>query len=82
MGGVGYRKRAMKPALLLTACVLLLGACRSQGSRYPVEEVRLTGATLTDNSLLAVGPDQVRALLHQPHRGAPDRRPRSPGSRL
>lgn len=55
----------MKPALLLTACVLLLGACRNQGSRYPVEEVRLSGATLTDNSLLALGQDQVRGLLHQ-----------------
>jgi hypothetical protein len=55
----------MKPALLLTACVLLLGACRNQGSRSPVEVVRLSGATLTDNSLLALGPDQVRALLRQ-----------------
>jgi hypothetical protein len=55
----------MKSALLLTACVLLLGACRNQGSRYPVEEVRLSGATLTDNSQLALGPDQVRALLRQ-----------------
>jgi hypothetical protein len=51
----------MKPALLLTACVLLLGACRSQAPRYPVEEVRLSGATITDNSQLALGPDQVRA---------------------
>jgi hypothetical protein len=50
----------MKPALLLTACVLLLGACRSQAPRYPVEEVQLSGATLTDNSQLALGPDQVR----------------------
>ncbi len=55
----------MKSALLLTACVLLLGACRNQGARYPVEEVRLSGATLTDNSLLALGPDQVRELLRQ-----------------
>ncbi|WP_224371303.1 HEAT repeat domain-containing protein [Hyalangium versicolor] len=55
----------MKPALLLTACVLLLGACRNPGSRYPVEEVRLSGETLTDNSLLALGPDQVRTLLAQ-----------------
>ncbi|WP_224241369.1 HEAT repeat domain-containing protein [Hyalangium gracile] len=55
----------MKPALLLTACVLLLGACRNQGSRYPVQEVRLSGETLTDNALLALGPDQVRTLLGQ-----------------
>jgi hypothetical protein len=55
----------MKSALLLTACVLLLGACRNQGSRYPVEEVRLSGSTVTDNPQLALGPDQVRALLRQ-----------------
>jgi HEAT repeat protein len=55
----------MKPALLLTACVLLLGACRNQGSSYPVSEVRLSGETLTNNSLLSLGPDQVRALLSQ-----------------
>jgi HEAT repeats len=55
----------MKSALLLTACVLLLGACRSQGSRYPVSEVRLSGETVTNNSLLALGPDQVRTLLSQ-----------------
>ncbi len=54
----------MKPALLLTACALLLGACRSQG-RFPVEEVRLSGATLTDNSQLALGPEQVRERFHQ-----------------
>lgn len=65
MGRVGYFKRAMKPALLLTACVLLLGACRSQAPRYPVEEVRLSGETLTDNSQLALGPEQVRALFRQ-----------------
>lgn len=63
MGRVGYLKRAMKPALLLTACVLLLGACRNQGSRYPLSEVRLSGETVTNNSLLALGPDQVRGLL-------------------
>ncbi|MDY7228070.1 HEAT repeat domain-containing protein [Hyalangium rubrum] len=53
----------MKPALLLTACVLLLGACRSQAPRYPVEEVRLSGATLTDNSQLGMAPEQVRELF-------------------
>jgi len=55
----------MKPALLLTACVLLLGACRSQAPRYPVEEVRLSGETLTDNSQLAMGEEQVRSLFSQ-----------------
>jgi len=55
----------MKPALLLTACVLLLGACRSQAPRYPVEEVRLSGETLTDNSQLGMGEEQVRALFSQ-----------------
>jgi hypothetical protein len=55
----------MKPALLLTACVLLLGACRSQAPRYPVEEVRLSGETLTDNSQLSLGADQVRTLFSQ-----------------
>jgi HEAT repeat protein len=53
----------MKPALLLTACVLLLGACRSQAPRYPVEEVRLSGETLTDNSQLGMGEEQVRTLF-------------------
>jgi hypothetical protein len=55
----------MKPALLLTACVVMLGACRSQGSRFPVEDVKLSGATVTDNSLLGLGPEQVRARLRQ-----------------
>jgi len=55
----------MKPALLLTACVLLLGACRSQAPRYPVEEVRLSGETLTDNSQLGLSEQQVRALFSQ-----------------
>lgn len=55
----------MKSALLLTACVLLLGACRDPAPRYPVEEVRLSGATLTDNSQLALAPEQVKALLRQ-----------------
>ena len=55
----------MKSALLLTACVLLLGACRSQAPRYPLEEVRLSGDTLTDNALLALSPDQVRAQLRK-----------------
>lgn len=63
--GVEYRERAMKPALLLTACLLLLGACRNQGERHPVEELRLSGATLTDNSQLGLGPEQVRPLLRQ-----------------
>ncbi|HEX8702049.1 MAG TPA: HEAT repeat domain-containing protein [Myxococcaceae bacterium] len=53
----------MKPALLLTACVLLLGACRSQAPRYPVEEVRLSGETLTNNSQLGMGEEQVRAVF-------------------
>lgn len=53
----------MKPALFLTACVLLLGACRSQAPRYSVGEVRLSGATLTNNSQLAMAPEQVRELL-------------------
>jgi hypothetical protein len=53
----------MKPALLLTACVLLLGACRSQAPRYPVEEIRLSGETLTDNSQLALGEAQVQELF-------------------
>jgi hypothetical protein len=53
----------MKPALLLTACVLLLGACRSQAPRFPVEEVRLSGETLTDNSQLGMGEEQVRAVF-------------------
>jgi hypothetical protein len=68
--GVGYLKRAMKPALLLTACLLLLGACRNQAERYPVEEIRLSGATLTDNSQLALGADQVRSLLRQALEGS------------
>jgi hypothetical protein len=55
----------MKPALLLTACVLLLGACRSQAPRYPVEEVRLSGETLTDNSQLGMGEEQVRSVFSQ-----------------
>ena len=55
----------MKPALLLTACVLLLGACRSQAPRYPVEEVRLSGETLTDNPQLSLGAEQVRELFSQ-----------------
>ena len=53
----------MKPALLLIACVLLLGACRSQAPRYPVEEVRLSGETLTNNSQLGMGEEQVRAVF-------------------
>ena len=60
----------MKPALLLTACLLLLGACSKQGERYPVEEIRLSGATLTDNSQLALGADQVRSLLRQSLEGS------------
>jgi hypothetical protein len=55
----------MKSALLLTACVLLLGACRSQAPRYPVEEVRLSGETLTDNSQLGLSEQQVRSLFSQ-----------------
>jgi hypothetical protein len=55
----------MKPALLLTACVLLLGACRSQAPRYPVEEIQLSGETLTDNPQLALGEDQVRARFSE-----------------
>jgi hypothetical protein len=52
----------MKPALLLATCVLLLGllgACRQQ-SRYPVEKVEVSGATVRDNAWLGLGPDQVR----------------------
>ncbi|HVG59805.1 MAG TPA: HEAT repeat domain-containing protein [Hyalangium sp.] len=60
----------MKPALLLTACLLLLGACRKQAELYPVEEIRLSGATLTDNSQLALGADHVRSLLRQALEGS------------
>jgi hypothetical protein len=60
----------MKPALLFTAFLLLLGACRKQGDRYPVEEIRLSGETLTDNSQLALGEDQVRSLLRKALEGS------------
>ncbi|MGE6758817.1 HEAT repeat domain-containing protein [Corallococcus interemptor] len=53
----------MKPALLLTSCVLFLGACRSQAPRYPVAPVELAGATLRDNALLGFGPEGVRELF-------------------
>ncbi|RKH59204.1 HEAT repeat domain-containing protein [Corallococcus llansteffanensis] len=53
----------MKPALLLTSCVLLLGACRSQAPRYPVAPVELSGDTVQDNALLGFGPDGVRELF-------------------
>ncbi|RKH39006.1 HEAT repeat domain-containing protein [Corallococcus sp. AB049A] len=53
----------MKPALLLTSCVLFLGACRSQAPRYPVAPVELAGATLRDNALLGFGPEGVRDLF-------------------
>lgn len=53
----------MKPALLLTSCVLFLGACRSQAPRYPVAPVELAGATVQDNALLGFGQDGVRELL-------------------
>lgn len=53
----------MKPALLLTSCVLFLGACRSQAPRYPVAPVELSGATLRDNALLGFGPEGVRDLF-------------------
>lgn len=49
----------MKPALLLATCVLLLGACRQQ-SRYPVEKVEVSGATVRDNAWLGLGAEQVR----------------------
>lgn len=53
----------MKPALMLTSCVLFLGACRSQAPRYPVAPVELAGATVQDNALLGFGQDGVRELL-------------------
>jgi hypothetical protein len=53
----------MKPALLLTSCVLLLGACRSQAPRYPVAPVELAGTTLRDNALLGFGAEGVRELF-------------------
>ncbi|RKH24624.1 HEAT repeat domain-containing protein [Corallococcus praedator] len=53
----------MKPALLLTSCVLLLGACRSQAPRHPVAPVELSGDTVRDNALLGFGPDGVRELF-------------------
>ncbi|WP_375759157.1 HEAT repeat domain-containing protein [Corallococcus exercitus] len=53
----------MKPALLLTSCVLFLGACRSQAPRYPVAPVELAGDTLRDNALLGFGPEGVRDLF-------------------
>ncbi|RKH38643.1 HEAT repeat domain-containing protein [Corallococcus sicarius] len=53
----------MKPALLLTSCVLLLGACRSQAPRHPVAPVELSGATVQDNALLGFGPEGVRELF-------------------
>jgi hypothetical protein len=53
----------MKPALLLTSCVLFLGACRSQAPRHPVAPVELTGATLRDNTLLGFGPEGVEELF-------------------
>ncbi|NBD12087.1 MULTISPECIES: HEAT repeat domain-containing protein [Corallococcus] len=53
----------MKPALLLTSCVLFLGACRSQAPRYPVAPVELAGATVQDNALLGFGQDGVKELL-------------------
>ncbi|MCY1033779.1 HEAT repeat domain-containing protein [Corallococcus sp. BB11-1] len=55
----------MKPALLLTSCVLLLGACRSQAPRHPVAPVELSGDTMRDNALLGFGPDGVRELLSE-----------------
>ncbi|ADO72383.1 HEAT repeat domain-containing protein [Stigmatella aurantiaca] len=55
----------MKPFLLLTLGLVLLGACRSQAPRYPVEEVRLSGETVTDNSQLALDPERIRALFHE-----------------
>lgn len=53
----------MKPALLLVTCVLLLGACRPRASRYPVEKVEVSGATVRDNAWLGLGPEQVRERL-------------------
>ena len=53
----------MTPALLLTSCVLLLGACRSQAPRYPVAPVELSGDTVQDNALLGFGPEGVRELF-------------------
>lgn len=49
----------MKSAPLLITCVLLLGGCRQQ-SRYPVERVEVSGATVRDNAWLGLGPEQVR----------------------
>jgi hypothetical protein len=50
----------MKPALLLVTCVLLLAACRQQSSRYPVEKVDVSGATVRDNAWLGLEAEQVR----------------------
>jgi hypothetical protein len=52
----------MKLALLLIPCVLLLGGCRQQ-SRYPVERVEVSGATVRDNAWLGLGPRQVQERL-------------------
>ncbi|AKQ65838.1 Glutamate synthase [NADPH] large chain [Myxococcus hansupus] len=53
----------MKPVLLLASCVVLLGACRWQAPRYPVEPVELSGATLKDNALLGLAPEGVATLF-------------------
>lgn len=49
----------MKPAPLLVTCVLLLAACE-RSSRYPVEKVDVSGATVRDNAWLGLGAEQVR----------------------
>lgn len=52
----------MKPLILLVP-LLLLGACRERPAPFPVAQVQLTGVTLTDNSMLGLGREQVQAHL-------------------
>jgi hypothetical protein len=55
----------MKPALLLAFCVVMTGACRPQASRYPVAPVEVSGATVRDNALLGLAPEDVSVLFSE-----------------
>lgn len=50
----------MKSGLLLTLLALLLAACHSREPRFPVERLSLQGATVVDNGLLGLSPEDIQ----------------------
>jgi len=53
----------MKPGLLIALMAVVLGACRSQVPRHPVENLALEGATVVDNGMLGWDPSRIRSLF-------------------